>query len=86
MRAPVALGSGPHVAQFWGALGSYIDFTAPGAAAWWREHVTAALLSHAPGLPLGVWCDNNEFEGLRVRGSDAGWSLYSSVYKAFRCA
>lgn len=49
----------PAWAQFWDGLGAYIDFTHPGAAAWWREHVTADLLE------MGIdstWNDNNEFE------------------------
>jgi alpha-glucosidase len=45
--------------QFWDGLGAYLDFTNPDAAAWWREHVTAALLD--VGID-STWNDNNEFE------------------------
>ena len=49
----------PVLEQFWDALGAYIDFTNPDAAAWWRERVTGQLL----GLGIAAtWNDNNEFE------------------------
>ena len=44
---------------FWDELGSYLDFTQPGAAAWWREQVTEQLL--AQGM-RATWNDNNEYE------------------------
>jgi alpha-glucosidase len=49
----------PTIAYFWDALGSYIDFTNPRAAEWWKEQVRDALLD------LGMaatWNDNNEYE------------------------
>jgi alpha-glucosidase len=49
----------PAWVQFWDAVGAYLDFTNPDAAAWWGEKVTSALLD------LGIaatWNDNNEFE------------------------
>lgn len=49
----------PVEAQFWGEVGSNIDFTKPDAARWWREQVTAALLDH--GMEA-TWNDNNEYE------------------------
>jgi alpha-glucosidase len=49
----------PVEVQFWDALGALIDFTNPEAARWWREQVTAALLSHGV---QATWNDNNEYE------------------------
>jgi len=49
----------PVEAQFWDEVGSYIDFTRPEAARWWRDQVAAALL--APGIEA-TWNDNNEYE------------------------
>lgn len=49
----------PALAQFWGGLGAYLDFTNADAAAWWKAKVKEGLLE------LGVaatWNDNNEFE------------------------
>ena len=59
----------PAVCQFWDEVGSYVDFTNPGAAAWWRAEVTAQLLDH--GI-RSTWNDNNEYEvwdtGARIAG------------------
>ena len=49
----------PVEAQFWDEVGSYIDFTKPDGARWWREQVTSALLDH--GIEA-TWNDNNEYE------------------------
>lgn len=49
----------PVEAQFWDEVGSYIDFTNPAAAAWWRDQLTSALLDH--GIKAS-WNDNNEYE------------------------
>jgi alpha-glucosidase len=49
----------PTIAYFWDALGSYIDFTNPRAAAWWKEQVRRALLD--VGM-AATWNDNNECE------------------------
>ncbi|WP_302480250.1 TIM-barrel domain-containing protein, partial [Sphingomonas bacterium] len=49
----------PVEAQFWDEVGSYLDFTRPEAARWWREQVGAALLDH--GIEA-TWNDNNEYE------------------------
>ena len=49
----------PVECQFWDELGSYIDFTHPDAAAWWREQVTSQLLEY--GM-RATWNDNNEYE------------------------
>jgi len=65
-------GGRPIECQFWDALGSYIDFTNPDAAAWWRGQVTAQLLDH--GI-RATWNDNNEYEvwdkGARIAGFGA---------------
>ena len=39
----------PAVSQWWDGLASYIDFTAPGALAWWQAQASAALLAPACG-------------------------------------
>ena len=49
----------PMIAYFWDALGSYIDFTNPRAAEWWKAHVKSALLD--VGM-AATWNDNNECE------------------------
>jgi alpha-glucosidase len=49
----------PVEAQFWDEVGSYIDFTDPAAAAWWRDQVKTALLDN--GI-VATWNDNNEYE------------------------
>ena len=49
----------PAWVQFWDEIGAYLDFTAPGAADWWRANITEALLDYGVG---GIWNDNNEYE------------------------
>ncbi|WP_375271484.1 TIM-barrel domain-containing protein [Sphingomonas sp.] len=49
----------PVEAQFWDEVGSYLDFTKPEAAGWWRAQVGQALLDH--GIEA-TWNDNNEYE------------------------
>lgn len=49
----------PAWVQFWDEVGAYLDFTNPATIAWWREHVTDALLRY--GI-AATWNDNNEFE------------------------
>ncbi len=60
----------PVEAQFWHEVGSYIDFTNPAAAAWWRGQVTTALLDH--GI-AATWNDNNEYELWDARARVAGF-------------
>ncbi len=50
---------GPHVADFWGGKGSYIDFTSARGYAWWKEHVRRSILEN--GIDA-TWNDNNEYE------------------------
>ena len=49
----------PAWVQFWDEVGAYLDFTNPDTIAWWRSHVTDALLRY--GI-ASTWNDNNEFE------------------------
>lgn len=60
----------PVEAQFWDEVGSYIDFTRPEAAAWWRGEVKAALLDQ--GM-VATWNDNNEYEIWDRRARVAGF-------------
>ncbi|SDA36818.1 TIM-barrel domain-containing protein [Sphingomonas sp. NFR15] len=60
----------PVEAQFWDEVGSYIDFTKPEAARWWREQVTTALLD--TGIEAS-WNDNNEYELWDARARFAGF-------------
>ncbi|RSV44476.1 glycoside hydrolase family 31 protein [Sphingomonas sp. ABOLE] len=60
----------PVEAQFWDEVGSYIDFTNPDAAAWWRGQVTSALLDQ--GI-RSTWNDNNEYEVWDARARFAGF-------------
>jgi len=67
----VADGDGtPVEAQFWDEVGSYIDFTNPEAAAWWRAQVQSALLDQ--GM-VATWNDNNEYEIWDTRARFAGF-------------
>ena len=55
----------PFVTQLWDNLGSYLDFTNPEAAEFWKKQVTEKLLD------LGIvstWNDNNEFD---IKDSEA---------------
>ncbi|NYZ16107.1 alpha-glucosidase [Azospirillum sp. RWY-5-1] len=49
----------PHVTQFWGGDGAYLDFTNPATSRWWSENVTRELLERGIG---STWNDNNEYE------------------------
>ncbi|PIC01101.1 TIM-barrel domain-containing protein [Caulobacter sp. X] len=60
----------PIVCQFWDEVGSYVDFTHPDAAAWWRGQVTEQLLAH--GI-RSTWNDNNEYEIWDRRARIAGF-------------
>lgn len=60
----------PIEAQFWDEVGSYIDFTNPQAAAWWRGQVKSALLDQ--GI-RSTWNDNNEYEVWDARARFAGF-------------
>ncbi|MDO6415208.1 glycoside hydrolase family 31 protein [Sphingomonas sp. BIUV-7] len=60
----------PIEAQFWDEVGSYIDFTDPQAAAWWRGQVKTALLDN--GI-VSTWNDNNEYEIWDARARFAGF-------------
>jgi len=60
----------PIVCQFWDEVGSYIDFTQPQAAAWWRAQVTEQLLAY--GIH-STWNDNNEYEIWDKRARIAGF-------------
>lgn len=50
---------GPHVADFWGGKGTYIDFTSPSGYQWWKDHVRTRILAY--GIDA-TWNDNNEYE------------------------
>ncbi|WP_299015208.1 TIM-barrel domain-containing protein [uncultured Caulobacter sp.] len=60
----------PIVCQFWDEVGSYVDFTNPDAAAWWRDQVTEQLLAY--GI-RSTWNDNNEYEIWDQRARIAGF-------------
>ncbi|ADG11726.1 alpha-glucosidase [Caulobacter segnis] len=60
----------PIVCQFWDEVGSYVDFTNPDAAAWWRGQVTEQLLAY--GI-RSTWNDNNEYEIWDSRARIAGF-------------
>lgn len=60
----------PVEAQFWDEVGSYIDFTKPEGARWWRDQLTSALLDN--GIEA-TWNDNNEYEIWDVRARFDGF-------------
>lgn len=60
----------PVICQFWDEVGSYVDFTNPAAAAWWRDQVTTQLLAN--GMHA-TWNDNNEYEVWDARARIAGF-------------
>ncbi len=49
----------PYLSRFWGGEGAYVDFTNPGAVAWWQERVAGRILD--VGIDI-AWNDNNEFQ------------------------
>ena len=54
----------PALAPFWDGLGSFLDFTNPGAYDFWKKQVTSELLQN--GIAC-TWNDNNEYEVLDER-------------------
>ncbi|MFW5642459.1 MAG: TIM-barrel domain-containing protein [Alkalispirochaeta sp.] len=50
---------GPHLADFWGGKGSYIDFTSAKGYQWWKDRVRSRILEY--GIDA-TWNDNNEYE------------------------
>jgi alpha-glucosidase len=54
----------PALEQFWGAPGSYLDFTNPNTAAWWKENLTRHLLEYGAAA---IWNDNNEYDVTNAR-------------------
>ncbi len=63
-------GGQPVEAQFWDEVGSYVDFTNPDAATWWRTQVKTALLDQ--GI-RSTWNDNNEYEVWDARARFTGF-------------
>lgn len=55
----------PFITEFWDGLGSYLDFTNPGAFNYWKQKVTETLLDFGV---TATWNDNNEFD---IRDCDA---------------
>ncbi len=49
----------PAMIPFWGGMGSYLDFTNPGAASFWTEHVKRDLVDKGYRYS---WNDNNEYD------------------------
>ena len=49
----------PALFPFWGGIGSYLDFTNPGAAAFWTDCVRTSLVDKGY---LSTWNDNNEYD------------------------
>ncbi len=62
----------PVECQFWDEVGSYLDFTNPAAAGWWRGQVTTALLDFRI---RATWNDNNEFEIWDAGAQIAGFGM-----------
>lgn len=48
-----------YVEYFWGGAASFIDFTNPEAAQWWKDQLREQYLDHGCA---GIWNDNNELE------------------------
>ena len=51
----------PALFPFWGGMASYLDFTNPGAVAFWKEQVRARLVARGY---RNIWNDNNEYDVL----------------------
>ncbi|MCR4952117.1 MAG: hypothetical protein K6A40_12425 [Solobacterium sp.] len=49
----------PAVFPFWGGMASYLDFTNPGAYAFWQECVRDSLIRYGY---QNLWNDNNEYD------------------------
>ena len=54
----------PALTPFWDGLGSWLDFTNPGAYEFWKAQITHQLLENGVAC---TWNDNNEFEVLDPR-------------------
>lgn len=54
----------PALTPFWDGLGSWLDFSNPGAYDFWKKQVTSQLLEN--GI-ASTWNDNNEYEVLDHR-------------------
>ena len=48
----------PVIEQFWDGVGAHLDFTHPGAVAWWQKNLKTQVLQY--GIDAG-WNDNNEY-------------------------
>lgn len=68
----------PALTPFWDGLGSFLDFTNPGAYDFWKDQVKTQLLDN--GIPY-TWNDNNEYEVLDERVLANG---FGSPYPAYR--
>lgn len=54
-----ANGEKPYVDNWWGGLGSFVDFTNPKARALWKKHAKEQLIDNGA---LMIWNDNCEYE------------------------
>lgn len=68
----------PFITQFWDGCGSYLDFTNPGAFAFWGEQVREKLLDN--GI-TATWNDNNEFD---IKDNEAVAAGFGTEVKANR--
>ena len=54
-----AEGEKPYVDNWWGGLGSFVDFTNPKAREMWKKHAKEQLIDNGA---LMIWNDNCEYE------------------------
>jgi alpha-glucosidase (family GH31 glycosyl hydrolase) len=69
----------PYVGQWWMGTGSIVDFTSPGAEAWWREQVKGVLRQGVEGIKMddgdGYYLKDDVRLADGRTGGEGAWAL-----------